>query len=93
MNKKGKEPFLLSRALNMVLGFVVLLLILIVIYQDRDTKFLEILIFALAAVGNFIAATINFSEQKKLRGNIYAFTCAFFFIAAVVMTISFLGIV
>lgn len=93
MNKKAKEPFLAGRTINMILGFLVLLLILVVIYRDSETKFLEILIFALAAIGNFIAATINFSEQKKLRGNVYAFICAVFFIAAAVMTVSFLGII
>ena len=92
MNKKVKEPFLLARTINMILGFIILLLILVVIYKDSETKLFEILIFALGAIGNFIAATINFSEKKKLRGNVYAFICAVFFITAVVMTISFIGI-
>ena len=93
MNKKVKEPFLAARTINMILGFVILLLILVVIYRDSETKNLEILIFVLAAITNFIAATVNFSEKKKLRGNIYAFACAFFFIAAVVTAVSFLGII
>lgn len=93
MNKKVKEPFLAARTINMILGFIILLLILVVIYQDSETKFLEILIFALAAIVNFIAATIDFSEKKKLRGNIYAVTCAGLFIAAIVTLIRFLGII
>ena len=93
MNKKGREPFFIGRMLNMVLGFVILLLILLVIYRDSETKLLEVIIFALAAIANFIAATINFSEKKKLRGNIYAFASTVFFIAAVVMIISLFGII
>lgn len=93
MNKKVKEPFFVARTINMVLGFIILLLILLVIYKDSNTAFFQMMIFALAAVMNFIAATVNFSEQKKLRGNIYAIICAVFLIAAVVMSIGFLGII
>lgn len=93
MNKKVKEPFLAARTINMILGFIILLLILVVIYKDSETKIFEIVIFALATIANFIAATINFSEKKKLRGNVYAVACAAFFIAAIVMTIRFLGII
>ena len=93
MNKKVKEPFFFARTINMVLGFIILLLILLVIYKDSNTAFFQMMIFALAAVMNFIAATVNFSEQKKLRGNIYAIICAVFLIAAVVMSIGFLGII
>ena len=93
MNKKVKEPFLVGRTLNMVLGFVILLLILLVIYTDSETKVLEIIIFALAAIANFVTATINFSEKKKIRGNLYAIACALFFISVIMMLVSFLGII
>ena len=93
MNKKAKEPFFAARAINMVLGFIILLLILLVIYKDSDTEIFQIMIFALTAVMNFIAATINFSEKKKLRGNVYAFISAVFLIVAIVITIGFLGII
>ena len=93
MNKKTKEPFFAVRTANMVLGFIILLLILLVIYKDSHTEFFQIMIFALAGVMNFIAATVNFSEQKKLRGNIYAVICALFFIVAIVMILGFIGII
>lgn len=93
MNKKSKEPFLVGRTLNMVLGFVILLLILLVIYKNSETRILEIIIFTLAAIANYIAATINFSEKKKVRGNFYAFSCTVFFIAAIVMIVSFFGMI
>jgi uncharacterized membrane protein HdeD (DUF308 family) len=93
MNKKTKEPFFAARTANMVLGFIILLLILLVIYKDSHTEFFQIMIFALAAVMNFIAATVNFSEQKKLRGNIYAVICALFLIVAIVMILGFIGII
>ena len=92
MNKKVKEPFFAARATNMVLGFIILFLILLVIYRDSNTAFFRIMIFALAAVMNFIAATVNFSEKKKIRGNIYAFVCAIFLIGAGVMTIGYFWI-
>ena len=92
MNKKAKEPFLAARTINMLLGFIVLLLILLVIYKDSGTKIFEVLIFALAAVMNFIAATVNFLEKKKLRGNVHSMICAVFLIIAIVTGISFLGI-
>ena len=92
MNKKVKEPFLTARAVNMVLGFIILLLILLVIYKDSHTEFFQVMIFVLASVMNFIAATVYFSEKKKLRGNIHAVICALFLIAAIVMIVGFLGI-
>ena len=93
MNKKVKEPFLAARTINMILGFLVLLLILLVIYKDSDTQFFEVLVYVLAAIVNFIAATINFSEKKKLRGNLYAVACAVFIIAAIITLVRFLGII
>ena len=92
MNKKVKEPFFAARIVNMVLGFIILLLILLVIYKDSNTEFFRIMIFALASIMNFIAATINFSEKKKIRGNIHAVICALFLIAVIVMIVGFLGI-
>lgn len=92
MNKKVKEPFLTARTVNMVLGFIILLLILLVIYKDSHTEFFQVMIFVLASVMNFIAATVYFSEKKKLRGNIHAVICALFLIAAIVMIVGFLGI-
>ncbi len=92
MNKKVKEPFLTARVVNMVLGFIILLLILLLIYKDSHTEFFQMMIFVLASVMNFIAATVYFSEKKKLRGNIHAVICALFLIAAIVMIVGFLGI-
>ena len=92
MSKKVKEPFLVARTMNMVLGFIILLLILFVIYKEGDTRLLQVIILGLAAIENFIAATIRFSEQKKLRGNILAVISAVFLIAAVIMTVGLLGI-
>lgn len=92
MNKKVKEPFLATRVINMILGFVILALVLLVIYKDGGTEIYEMMIFALAAVENFIVATVSFSEHKKVRGNIYAVICAIFFIIAIILAVRFLGI-
>lgn len=92
MNKKVKEPFLATRVINMILGFVILALVLLVIYKDGGTEIYEMMIFALAAVENFIVATVSFSEHKKVRGNIYAVICAIFFIIAIILAVRFLEI-
>ena len=47
------------------------------------------LIFTLAAVENFIGATISFSEQKRVRGNVYAIVCALFLIIALILAVRY----
>ena len=89
MNQKVKEPFLLTRAANLILGIVILALIVVVIVKDSGTEIIEMVIFALAAVENFIAATISFSERKKVRGNIYAIVCGVFLIAALILAMRY----
>ena len=83
--KKKNESFYYTRIANVVLGFVILGLILAVLYKESGTEIFEVLIFGLAAVMNFISATISFSEQKKLRGNICAVICAVVMVAAIFM--------
>lgn len=89
MNKGLREPFLFTRALNLILGILILALIVIVLVKDSGTEILEMLIFALAAVENFIGATISFSEQKKVRGNIYAIVCGIFLIVALILAVRY----
>ena len=93
MKPKVKEPFFIIRAVNFLLGIAILALIIAVLVLKRNTEIFHMLIFVLAAVMNFIAATVNFSEQKKLRGNIYAVICALFLIVAIVMILGFIGII
>lgn len=92
MNKKIKEPFLAARVLNFVLGIVILSLAAIVMIKREDTVIYEALLFTLAAIENFIGATISFSEHKKVRGNIYAVICAVFFIIALLLAVRAFGI-
>lgn len=91
MSKKVKEPFLLARVMNTILGVVILALIIVVLLKDGGTQGYELLIVALAAVENFIAATICFSQRKKVRGNLYAIICAVFLIVAVVFAVRYFG--
>lgn len=93
MNKKVKEPFLAARTMNLILGITILVLLFIVMIKENETEIYEMLIFALAAIENFTAATISFSEQKKVRGNIYAIICALFFIAALILAVRFFVVV
>jgi heme/copper-type cytochrome/quinol oxidase subunit 4 len=88
--KRGlREPFFITRAINFVLGVIILALMLVVIIKKSGTEIFEIIIFALAAVENFIGATISFSEKKKVRGNVYAIVCAVFLIVALILAMSY----
>ena len=69
MNSKTREPYLYTRILNLVLGVIILILMALVFFQDTGTEKFEMLIFFLAAIENFIGATVSFSERKKVRGN------------------------
>lgn len=89
MNKQVKEPFLITRALNLILGIGILALFVARIVMDSGEEIFEMLIFALAAVENFIGATISFSQHKKVRGNIYAIICALFLIAALILAVRY----
>lgn len=93
MSKKVKEPFLTARILNFVLGIAILALAAWVVIKKGDTEIYETLIFALAAIENFIGATISFSEHKKVRGNIYAIICAVFLIIALIWAVRVFGII
>jgi uncharacterized membrane protein AbrB (regulator of aidB expression) len=89
MKHKVREPFFLLRAFNFLLGIVILAMILAVIFLEWNTQVFEMLIFVLAAVMNFIGATISFSESKKLRGNIYAMVCAVFLVIALILAMGY----
>ena len=54
MSKTVKEPFLTTRVVNMILGMVILTLIVLRMLTENNTEIYEMLIFALAAVENFI---------------------------------------
>ncbi len=93
MSKKVREPFLAARIVNFILGITILALIVVVMVKKGGTDIYEIAIFALAAIENFIGATISFSEHKKVRGNICAVICAVFFIGTMLLTVQHLGII
>ena len=88
--KRGlREPFFITRAINFILGVIILALMLVVLIKKNDTEILKIIIFALAAVENFIGATVSFSEKKKVRGNVYAIVCAVFLIVALILAMGY----
>lgn len=89
MNRKVREPFLLTRMLNFLIGIIILALIVVVVVKDSNTEVFQMLIFALAAVENFIGATISFSEKKRVRGNVYAIVCAVFLIVALIIAVRY----
>ena len=89
MKHKVREPFFWLRIFNFLLGIVILAMILAVIFLEWNTQVFEMLIFVLAAVMNFIGATISFSESKKLRGNIYAIVCAVFLVIALILAMGY----
>lgn len=85
MNKKGKEPLLLLRSMNFLLGVMSLVLLLLAFLKVEGKEVFEIMVFALAAIENFVGATISFSEQKKVRGTIYSVVSAVFVITAAIL--------
>lgn len=87
MNKKVKEPFQTVRAVNLVLGLVILFLVAVVVFQKDNSRICELFIFALAALENFIGATVSFSTHKKVRGNVYAIVGTAFLIMALIMAV------
>ena len=89
MNRKVREPFLLTRMLNFLIGIIILALIVVVVVKDSNTEVFQMLIFALAAVENFIGATISCSEKKRVRGNVYAIVCAVFLIVALIIAVRY----
>ena len=84
MNKKMREPFFVARLLGMLIGIVILGMLVFILVKGGDTAIYEMIIFALAALENFIAAIICFVQQKTVRGNMYAVICAVFLIVALV---------
>ena len=93
MNKKVKEPFLGPRIVNFLIGLVILALVVVVLVKREGTEIYEMILFALAAIENFIGAIVSFSEQKKVRGNIYAIVCALFLIVALILAVRYFVIV
>ena len=89
MKPKVREPFFVTRAVNFILGIAILALVVAVIVMDGNTEIFEMLIFLLAAVMNFIGATVSFSERKKVRGNIYAIVCAVFLVIALILAMRY----
>lgn len=93
MSKKVKEPFLGIRTVNFLIGIVILVLVAMVLVKREGTEIYETILFALAAIENFIGAIVSFSEQKKVRGNIYAIVCALFLIVALILAVRYFVIV
>ncbi|MBO5159858.1 MAG: hypothetical protein U0M69_03660 [Lachnospiraceae bacterium] len=89
MNQKVKEPFLYTRIFNLILGITILGLLFAVLIKKEGTEIFEVLLFALAAVENFIGATVSFSEKKRVRGNIYAIVCGVFLVAALILAVRY----
>ncbi len=88
--KRGlREPFFITRAINFILGVIILALILVVLIKKSGTEIFEMIIFMLAAIENFIGATISFSEKKRVRGNVYAIVCAVFLIIALILAMRY----
>lgn len=89
MSRQVKEPFLITRTVNFILGIVILVLIVLRMFTQKNAEIYEMIIFTLAAVENFIGATISFSGKKKVRGNVYAIVCALFLIVALFLAVRY----
>ena len=60
MDRRLREPFMVTRIVNLILGIVILGLMVAVLIKKNGTEVMEMLIFVLAAIENFIGATISF---------------------------------
>lgn len=89
MKSKVREPFFIARGVNFLLGIVILVLVAAAIITNSNREIFEMLIFVLAAIMNFVGATISLSEGKKVRGNIYAIVCAVFLVMALILAIRY----
>lgn len=87
--KAVKDRFQAVRTINLILGFIILGLVLVVAVKKSGTEIYETLLFALASVENFIASMVSFSEERKMRGNVYAIVCAFCLIIALVLAVRY----
>lgn len=89
MNKPVKEPYFAARIFNLTLGVAIMLLIVMRFVARENAAIYEMLIFLLAAIENFIGATISFMQQKRFRGNVYAIICTLFFIVALLLAVRY----
>ena len=89
MDRRLREPFMVARAVNLILGIIILVLMALVLLNIGNREVFKMMIFTLAAVENFIGATISFSEQKRVRGNVYAIVCALFLIIALILAVRY----
>ena len=92
MKNNKKDQFFAVRIVNMVIGAAILLLVLLSVTMDLGNDIYYVLIFALASIETFLAATVSFAEKKRARANVYAITGAIFLIMAVVTGLQFYGI-
>lgn len=80
-----KDQYYLAKMVNMILGVLILGLILLSFIKKDQQEIYYLLIFALAAVENFVAATMSFAEKKSGRGNLYAVIGGVFLVVAIAM--------
>lgn len=89
MSKKVKEPFFVSHVISLILGVMILVMVAALLIMDQGTELYETLIFAMAAVINFLSAMKCFIQQRIVRGNMYAVICAVFLIVAIFLAVRY----
>lgn len=85
MKRKDKEASFGLRILNFLLGLTILFLLFLRLFVNEERMLFEILIFVLAAIENFVGATLSFSVNNRIRGNIYAIVSVLFLIMALIL--------
>lgn len=89
MKQKDKETSYGLRILNFFLGLTILLLLFLRIFAEEEREVFEIMIFALAAIENFVGATLSISSHNWIRGNLYAVISVLFLIMAMILGVSY----
>lgn len=85
MKQKDKEASFSLRILNFFLGLTILLLLFLRLFAEEERAVFEIVTFALAAIENFVGATLSISAHNWIRGNLYAMISVLFLIMALIL--------
>ncbi len=87
MNKKVREPFFRSYAVNMLLSILIIIFSVFSFLNIAGTEIWQILLFFMAGAANFIAAMVCFIRNKKFRGNLYSVLCTIFILMALFLLV------
>lgn len=93
MNRREKEPLFWIRVVQVLMELVILGLIIVWLIAKPPAGVIGSVIFLMAAVDNFLGATVYFSAQKRVRGNICAILSTIFLIVGIVLAVWYVWLI